>query len=291
MPAHQHTVTEHEAGQRADIFIGSLFPQFARSTLSKLFLSHHILIDGKPIKLGYKLKKGNQLQVDTSPLTTESAPINMLVLYEDNDVTVIDKPAGVLSHSKGSFNDEATVASFMRSRLNDKSLQGNRAGIVHRLDRGTSGVMICARNQAALSWLQKQFSTRKVKKTYYAVVEGIPDQAEAIIDVPLLRNPNKPRTFIVSTKGKPAQTHYKTLKSWRAGDQTVSLLELKPTTGRTHQLRVHLKHLSNPIVGDEFYGSKLTASRLMLHAGSLEITLPDKTRQIFTVPTPKEFNL
>jgi RluA family pseudouridine synthase len=145
--------------------------------------------------------------------------------------------------------------------------------------------MIGAKTPEALSWLQKQFSTRKVKKTYMAVVSGHLRTEQAIIDMPIERNPKKPQTFRAGSNGKPAVTEYKVL---RAGDK-YSLLELKPTTGRTHQLRVHLAQIGHPIAGDTLYGGP-EADRLYLHAQSLELTLPDKTRKVFTVPVPAEFS-
>ena len=163
-------------------------------------------------------------------------------------------------------------------------MDGERAGIVHRLDRATSGVMICAKTPEALSWLQKQFSERKVKKTYVAVVKGALSEPEAVIDMPIERNPRKPQTFRVGANGKPSVTAYKVLKTGNG----YSLLELKPTTGRTHQLRVHLHKLGHPIVGDELYDGP-EAERLFLHATSLEITLPDKQRKTFEAPAPLSF--
>jgi RluA family pseudouridine synthase len=144
--------------------------------------------------------------------------------------------------------------------------------------------MIGAKTPEALSWLQKQFSQRKVKKTYMAVVEGQLEPAEAIIDMPIERNPKHPQTFRAGPNGKPAQTEYKAVKY--NGSKT--LVELRPKTGRTHQLRVHLKQLKHPILGDTLYGG-VSANRLYLHALSLEITLPNRQRKVFVAPLPTEF--
>lgn len=163
-------------------------------------------------------------------------------------------------------------------------MEGNRAGIVHRLDRATSGVMIVAKTPAALSWLQKQFSQRKAKKTYLAIVAGTMREQEAVIDMPIERNPKAPATFRVGANGKHALTHYRVLQT----GNSYSLLELKPETGRTHQLRVHLQQLGHPIVGDTLYGGK-TAERLFLHAHQLEITLPNRERKTFASPMPDIF--
>jgi RluA family pseudouridine synthase len=175
------------------------------------------------------------------------------------------------------------VATWLSSRV--KGLSGERAGIVHRLDRATSGVMICAKTPEAWSWLQKQFSTRKVKKIYAAIVSGSLKLDQAVIDMPIERNPKRPQTFRTGSNGRPAVTEYEVLQS----NGSLSLLELKPTTGRTHQLRVHLSQLGHPILGDTLYGGG-AADRLYLHAQSLELTLPNKKRQVFTVPPPAEFS-
>jgi 23S rRNA pseudouridine1911/1915/1917 synthase len=144
--------------------------------------------------------------------------------------------------------------------------------------------MLGARNDETASMLQRQFSDRKVKKTYYAVVVGIPKQTEAFIDLPIGRNPKEPSTFRVDASGKSAQTAYKVLKSGNG----MSLVELRPTTGRTHQLRVHMAHIGTPIYGDRVYGK--AADRLYLHAAKLEITVPKGDRRIFESPVPDEFN-
>jgi 23S rRNA pseudouridine1911/1915/1917 synthase len=209
--------------------------------------------------------------------------IDLPVLYEDDDCVVINKPAGVLTHTQSSFNTEATVASFLRNRA--EGLEGERAGVVHRLDRATSGVLIGAKQQSALAWLQKQFAQRKVKKTYIAVVEGAPREHTAIIDMPIERNPKAPATFRVGPQGKRAITHYTVVQSG-AGK---SLVELRPETGRTHQLRVHLAQIGHPIVGDPIYGHGSFGDRLFLHAQSLEITLPNRERKTFTAPLPDTF--
>ncbi len=146
--------------------------------------------------------------------------------------------------------------------------------------------MICAKTFAAMSWLQKQFAQRKVKKTYVAVVGGVPEPPEAIIDMPIGGPKKRPQTFRVGNHGKSATTTYKVHKTGNG----LSLVELKPTTGRTHRLRVRLQHVGHPIVGDSFYHGPAAAREApFLHAQSLEITLPNHQRQIFTVPTPPEF--
>lgn len=281
----QFTAKTADNGVRVDVFVARLLSEFSRSSLGRLFDSGSVRVNGKATKAGNKLSAGDRVVIFDKNLGKAPRSIKLPAIYEDNDVIVIDKPAGVLTHSKGTFNDEATVASSLAAKL-DKRLTGNRAGIVHRLDRWTSGVMIIAKNPEALASLQRQFSSRKVKKVYRAVVEGIPAQKEAIIDAPIGRNPKKPQTFIVSAGGKPAQTRYKALKMGDLEGRAYSILELEPATGRTHQLRVHLAYIGHPIVGDDLYGKP---GELMLHAKVLRLRLPSGDLQTFTSQVPERF--
>lgn len=280
-------VSRAAAGTRADVFITAKYPEFARSALKGLFELQNVQINSKIAKPGYRLKPGDKVSVDAQTLSTQPEPIDLPVLYDDKDVVVIDKPPGVLTHSKGVLNLESTVASFLTGKLNDKNLKGNRAGIVHRLDRGTSGVIITARNQESLNWLQKQFSTRKVKKTYLAVVEGRLHPSTAIIDIPIGRNPKKPQSFKTMASGKPAKTQYKVLKNLSKAGKDYSLVELEPLTGRTHQIRVHLAYIGHPVVGDRIYGHN--GQGLLLHAQKLELILPNGHEMKFSSPMPDRF--
>ncbi len=270
-------------GKRADVFVAGHYPAFSRSSLEALFDNQQISLNDQPIKPSQKVKKGDVVMVDETLFKKQPPEVKLPIIYEDSNVIVIDKPAGILTHSKGALNLESSVASFIKPKLNPK-LTGNRAGIVHRLDRGTSGVIIAAKNRATLSFLQKQFSKRNTKKKYLAIVEGVPEPEEAIIKVPILRNPAKPQTFIAARLGKSAETTYKVLKIFTKGNNRYSLLELTPKTGRTHQLRVHLKYIGHPIVGDGVYGKG--GDEMMLHAKSLELTLPGGERRVFVSPIP-----
>jgi 23S rRNA pseudouridine1911/1915/1917 synthase len=281
------TVKTKDTGKRVDVFVAELYPQFARSALEVLFKNTVVRVNGQTAKPSTKLRKEDVVTVDAGDLFKEPAKVLLPVLYEDDNIVVINKPAGILTHSKGSINDEATVATFLKNKITDKTLVGNRAGIVHRLDRNTSGVILGAKNSLALKHLQKQFAQRKTKKTYYALVEGTPDPAEAVIDAPIARNPKRPQTFMVSEKGKSAQTHYKTIRQLEKNGQRYSLLELKPITGRTNQLRVHLAYIKHPIAGDYMYGR--AGDYMYLHAHSLEITLPGGIRRSFSTPLPQKF--
>lgn len=287
--------------ERLDMRVIAMYPDLTRTVASRLIAQGKVSVNDKVVfKSGYKLKPGDEVIATYNyELMTSIPSIELPVIYEDDDCIVIDKPVGVLSHSKGDFNPEATVASWLAEHLVKKgktpawileqdvergSPNNPRAGVVHRLDRATSGVMICAKTPASLAHLQKQFSQRKTKKTYIALIKGHMKLDHAIIDMPIQRNPANPKTFHVSSGGKESITEYKVI----GGNDIFQVLELKPVTGRTHQLRVHLNHQGHPILGDTFYKGA-AAKRLYLHALSLEITLPNKKRMTFTAPLPTEF--
>ena len=189
---------------------------------------------------------------------------------------MVNKPASLLTHTKGGVANEATLADILRKKTNFPS-NDNRPGIVHRLDRDTSGVILVAKNPSALAHFQRQFASRRVQKTYIAVTTGQLKYNKAKIDLPIGRDPSKPSTFRIDPKGKAAETLYESIS--KSGDYL--LLKLQPKTGRTHQLRVHLSYLGVPIVGDRVYGG-MQADRMMLHAYSLEITLTSGEKKTFT---------
>lgn len=276
------SVKEDDQGKRVDVLVAEKLGA-SRAFAQKLIDEGKARVNSDTEKHSYHLKVGDKVQIDFDLRKMQIPKINLPVLYEDDDCVVVDKPVGVLSHNKGEFNPEATVATWLKPRV--RGLEGNRAGIVHRLDRSTSGVMIAAKTPEALRWLQKQFSQRKVKKTYVAIAEGELDPTEAVIDMPIERNPKRPQTFRASSTGKPAITNYKVLKT----SDKYSLVELRPLTGRTHQLRVHLKQLGHPILGDTLYGGT-SAERVYLHAESLEITLPNKESKVFESSVPTVFS-
>ncbi|PID31933.1 RNA pseudouridine synthase [Candidatus Saccharibacteria bacterium] len=283
--------TELSKSKRLDQYVVERFPQLSRAYAVRLIEHGRVTVNGQTEKPGYKLRRTDQVEIDFDPSELDAIPdIELPVLYEDDDVVVVDKPSGVISHARGRYWDEPSVASFIRSRFSARAFDADnpagatRAGIVHRLDRATSGVMICAKNPDALKVLQRQFGERSVKKVYRAVVVGQPEPLEAIIDMPIGRNPAAPSTFRIDAAGKYAITHYKTLSYENGRAQ----LELTPQTGRTHQLRVHLQQIGHPIVGDVLYGGT-QAERLYLHAWRLEITLPSGERKTFEAPIPAVF--
>lgn len=275
-------INNSELPKRADVLLADSNPEYSRAALAKLFHMGNITKDGKILKPGDKLQPGKNFFADIEPINARAESIDIPIIFENDNIIVVDKPAGVISHARGRYWDEPSVASFIREKIS--SLSGERAGIVHRLDRVTSGVMICAKNQETLSFLQKQFADRKVKKQYTAVVKGEPKQPEAVIDVPLARNPKNPKTFCADSEGRHAITNYKVVKT----NNRYSMLILIPFTGRTHQIRVHLQYIKHPIVGDHIYDGE-KADRLFLHAHSLEITIPGGERKIFESPVPSTF--
>lgn len=269
--------------KRLDVELAERYPETSRSTWQKHIKAGHISVNGAvQDSPKFEVTENDVIAVDV-PRQTDFSDHELPLIYIDDNVIVVDKPVGVLTHSKGALNDEFTVAEFFR-RYTTVGLETNRPGIVHRLDRDTSGVMIGARNEETAVMLQKQFADRKTKKEYIAVVTGHPKQDAALIDLPIGRNPTAPSTFRVDAGGKSAQTTYEVAET----GPIYSLVKLRPRTGRTHQLRVHMQYLSTPIVGDRVYGGA-PADRLYLHAQSLEVTIPGGDRKVFTSEVPASF--
>lgn len=268
-----------------------------RSLVQKLIKTGVAMVNGEVVTRPARSISEADNIVFQSPSTPDEgewlARFSQYVIYIDDNVIVVNKPAGMLVHAKGGVAKELTVADYVRSQFDHDELadnaDNNRLGIVHRLDRATSGVMICARNLATASYLSRQFAERKVKKVYLALVSSLPGHSAARINLPIRRSRRAPSTFVVDGNGKVAITDYTVQKEYPDGR---ALLELRPLTGRTHQLRVHLAHLGCPIVGDAVYGHAHYGDRLMLHAYRLEISIPGQDgaeRRIFTAPLPADF--
>ena len=256
---------------RLDVLMREFYRSYNRSTLQKFIESGFVTVDGELVtKSNTKFTRDVKIDLRV-PEKLKNADVKPEIIFENECVVVVNKPAGLLSEAKGEYCPERTLADF---------------GIVaHRLDRDTSGVMILAKDEDTLHFLKRQFQRRTVHKTYYAVVEGRPKLEQAKIDLPLIRDMKRPTTFRVDPNGKESETFYRLLKT----NGEYSLVELKPITGRTHQLRVHMQYLGHPIVGDRVYG-KGDRERLYLHAGELEITLPGGDRRVFRVPRPRSFD-
>ena len=256
--------------KRLDHLMMKIYKSYNRSTLQKFIENGYVTVSGEVAKKpNQKFEEGARINL-VIPDKLKNADIKPEIIYEDENVIVVNKPAGLLSEAKGEYCPERTLADF--------------GLICHRLDRDTSGVMILAKTPEVQKFLKKQFQDRKVHKTYVAVVKGRPKLDEARIDLPMMRDKKRPTTFRVDAGGKEAETFYKVLQS----NGEYSLVELKPTTGRTHQLRVHMKYLGHPIVGDLVYGDG-KGKRLYLHAKELEITLPGGDRRVFEVKLPRGF--
>ena len=268
---------------RIDTFLADTRPEYSRSAWQKLIKQGKITVNGIVVDAAkFEVTANDTVQAGLPKVAMQTK--DFAVIFEDDDVIVINKPIGILTHAKGIFSDEFTVADFVRP-MTSYNVDTNRPGIIHRLDRDTSGVLLCAKNEAAAKMLSKQFQRRTVQKIYYAVTEGVPKIEKANIDIPIGRDPKQPNRFRVDPNGKPAQTYYEVMKHKDDG----AVVRLEPKTGRTHQLRVHLKYVDAPIKGDRVYGKK--AERLYLHAYSLQITLPSGKNHIFTVDIPKEFGV
>lgn len=264
--------TEEEKPEliRLDVMMTEIYKSYNRSTIAKFIKNGFVEVDDVPVeKPNAKFPKGVKIDLKV-PEALKNADVKPEVIYEDENVLVLDKPAGLLSMSKGGYCPEKTLEDF--------------GLLVHRLDRDTSGVVILAKNEETQTFLRRQFQDRKAHKTYYAILTGVPKLSEARLDLPIARDLKHPTTFRVDPRGKESETFYKVLKS----DDKHALVELKPTSGRTHQLRVHMKYLEHPIVGDPIYGIE-KAPRLFLHAGALEITLPGGRRRTFEAKLPQEF--
>ena len=269
--------------QRLDVHLSTAFdPSISRSLWQKYIKAGYVSVNQQVVTTPkFEVDETDEIAIKLPE--QEQASAELPILYEDDDVIVVNKPSGLLTHAKGGLSTEPTVAEIIRPKTSFAS-DTDRPGIVHRLDRDTSGALIIAKTADAAVHLQQQFAQRTTKKTYLAVTYGVPKLAAAKIDLPIGRNPAAPSTFRVDPNGKPAQTTYRVLTVTK----NQALIELKPTTGRTHQLRVHMVHLNTPILGDRVYG-KPNASRLMLHAQKLEINLPSGERKIFEAATPEEF--
>jgi 23S rRNA pseudouridine1911/1915/1917 synthase len=269
---------------RLDQYVAQYWPEYSRSVWQKYILAGYVHVNGvSQTSTKYTLGEDDEVTIHI-PEDPDYSTSTLPIIYEDEHVIVINKPAGVLTHAKGEVSEEFTVADFVRPRMSEPDTT-NRPGIVHRLDRDTSGLIICAKDASTKTLLQKQFQDRKAHKTYLAVVRGTPKQLSATLDLPIERNPKKPSTHRVGPNGKPAITRYEVVSS----NKTFSVIRLYPETGRTHQLRVHLAYLGTPIVGDRLYGSeKSPINRLCLHAEALEITIPTSRRETFYAEPPAD---
>jgi len=282
---------EGEEAIRLDKFLAQSEPDFSRVQFQQMIAEGSVLVDGEiQQKPAFKLDQGSVVSFPL-PVREETRlvrqPIEVDVIYVDENVIVVNKPAGMVVHP-GAGNAQDTLVNAILHHWPEiaKVGEAERPGIVHRLDKDTSGVLILARNEAAYSWLVRQFKSRKTKKTYLALVDGEPPTPSGRIEAAIGRDEkNRKRMAVVyGDKGKTATTEYYTLEKYH--DHT--LLEVQPLTGRTHQIRVHLAFLGCPVTGDRIYGRRkksLDIPRFFLHAYKLTIKLPGEDEPTeFTAP-------
>ncbi len=281
--------------ERLDKFLVSRFPEFSRSRLQSLIKDGQVRVDGAvATKAGYELEAGAQVEVTlppTQPTELVAEDIPLQVLFENDDLVVIDKPAGMVVHPSAGHAQGTLVNAVL---AHDPDLDGVggelRPGIVHRLDKNTSGLILVAKNDHALHWLQDQFRLRKVKKTYVALCDGRPPTPVGRIEAAIGRDPSlrKKMAIVPDAKGRSAASEYRVLEEFPMH----TLVEVHPETGRTHQIRLHLGFIGCPIVGDTVYGRKhptLPLDRHFLHAARLVVTLPgETTARTFESPLPPE---
>jgi len=293
MPSLTHVLNEKvPRGLRLDRFMSEYLRLLSRSQIKARNLTAKI--NGKEAKLSRPVKQGDCLELqwnDSPPRDIVPQNIPLEIIYEDERCVVVNKRQGLVVHP-GAGNRQGTLANalcYRKLKAGGETGAGVRPGIVHRLDKDTSGVIIAALDEEVHAFLCEQFKSRKVKKTYAAIVLGVPKEKNGRIETFIARDPKDRKRFTVGERGKTALTFYKVVKSWN----NYSLLLLRPRTGRTHQLRVHLKFLGHPILGDPVYGSAdkhFPDATLMLHSRNLAITLiGEKEERVFTSPLPDRF--
>ncbi|HUV08801.1 MAG TPA: RluA family pseudouridine synthase, partial [Spirochaetia bacterium] len=295
-----------QGGDRLDKYISDKLRLFSRSQIKRRVV--RVLVNGLESKLSRKIKTGDHLEIlYTEPPSPDVRPeaIELDILYEDANVAVINKPQGMVVHpGKGRHSGTLVNALLFRcegmaARFPEEYL---RPGIVHRLDKDTSGVIITARNIETHNFLARQFSKRRIRKTYLAIVKGSPPHSRGIIETQIKRNPYHRKRFTAcQAGGRVAVTAYKVLRSFPG----YSFIALRPNTGRTHQLRVHALHMGCPVLGDPIYSRRdrvFPEATLMLHAYKLEVVLPPLhsgepsngvygqfRRKTFKAPVPSRF--
>ncbi len=277
-------------GVRLDRYVAEKCPEFSRTQAQKLIADGYITVNDHVAKAGVKLHVGDRVNITLpppppSPLSPEAIPLN--IIYEDNDLLVIDKPAGLAIHPAPGHPSHTLVNAILSYLPNlPESEDPLRPGIVHRLDKDASGVMVVAKNSLAQANLINQFKARSVVKAYLALVRGHLTPDEGVIEAPIGRDPRNRKRMAVVAEGKEARTQYYVIKF--VGNCT--LVEVRPETGRTHQIRVHLSAIGYPVVGDSVYGVKSAyLSRQFLHACRLGFKLPSSGEYVeFTSDLPPD---
>ncbi len=292
MPTYQLKVDEANKDLRLDVFLAKNLPQIpSRSFVKRLIDSKGVTVNHKNQSAHYKVSAGEEVQVDAPPIgmdNIEPENISLEIFYEDDDLIVVNKPIGMLVHpATGQYSGTLVNALLHHSKELSNINEPSRPGIVHRMDKETSGLILVAKNDLAHTHLAAQFEEHTIKKRYVALVEGLVEFDEGLIDAPLGRHPrHRDKKAVLFHNSKEAQTLYTVLK--RGKDKT--LIALFPQTGRTHQLRVHMRHLGHSILGDDKYGKKSSFPRLALHAQSIGLIHPQTAQYIeFSSKVPPEF--
>jgi 23S rRNA pseudouridine1911/1915/1917 synthase len=288
-------VFEKESGERLDKFLVEQLPEFSRSRLQGLIADGFVDVNGRAAKkAGQIVEPGQKVVIRIPPpepsgLIAEDIPLD--IIFENEDLLIVNKPAGMVVHPAAGHATGTLVNAVLGYDPEMEGIGGEeRPGLVHRLDKETSGLIVLAKNERAHHWLQDQFRLRKVEKTYLALVDGKPPTPSGRVEAPIGRDPkSRKRMAVVSEKkGREAISEYKTVESFKEH----TLLEFHPLTGRTHQIRLHCAFLGCPIVGDEIYGRKkpsIEIGRHFLHARRLKILLPgEKQPRTFEADLPAE---
>jgi 23S rRNA pseudouridine1911/1915/1917 synthase len=280
-----------DRGKRIDQFLRERLPQYSRSRLQDWIEQGRVLVDGSPVKRSYLLKGAERIHVqpgELAPLRATPEDLPLEVLYEDADVIAVNKPAGMVVHT-GAGRHTGTLVNAVLHRFEKLSSVGGdlRPGIVHRLDRFTSGVILIARSDAAHRHLAEQFAARQVEKIYVALVHGRVKNDQGRINTPIARDPvRRVRMTARLAHGRQAITSYQVLKRFEGS----TFLEVKIGTGRTHQIRVHLASIGHPVAGDKLYGAPASnLGRYFLHARQITFTSPSSGERItLSAPLPPE---
>lgn len=288
-------VKKSDAGMRLDLYLikNALEKKLgmSRTSMQKLILQGQVTLNDKPVKPHHRIKTGELFKIkieEPKPYDIEPEQIPLDIVYEDSDLAVINKPSGMVVHPAAG-NYQHTLVNALLYHFKDLSrIHPKRPGIVHRLDKDTSGLLVVAKNNRTHLGLAKQFAKHTIKRQYTALVKGRVEFDENVIDLPIGRHPKnfKKMSIDFGEKAKFAKTYYHTLKR----TQKASLIQLSPFTGRTHQLRVHLDFIGHPILGDSKYGKNNAFGRLALHANYIGFSHPTTLKFMeFSIPIPKEF--
>jgi len=277
-------------GQRVDKFLAE-HSLLSRSAIQRLAREGHVRVDGNAVDPAYKVRVGQELVVEVPPaepdLMLRAEDIAIDVLYEDEDVIVVNKPAGLVVHPAYGHKSGTLVNAMLGRIASQTGREAGRPGIVHRLDKDTSGVMVVAKTDVAQLALSRQLQGQKFAKEYLALVWGDPGAQATVIEAPLQRDADDRRRMVVRAGGREATTRFRRIAAWGSEKDRVSLLHVQPVTGRTHQIRVHLAYAHFPIVGDPVYGRRGDPSglgRQFLHAWRLTVRLPQAGERTFTAP-------